>query len=155
MDNNTLEQKQLLEQDERMREQYMNLQKKLIIKKTSWLRFLVTTITILLSILVSLGQPDYNVSQYAGISFLSGVVTLTISIACLIICLYGDIDIIIRGRASIKEEADNAYHARRVAKTVEVYPRSIVKVCERIGYASFLIALVCLCVYTYFSIFSV
>ena len=137
---------QLLEQNDRLREQYSDLLKELLQKKSSWLRFLVTTMSVVLGILVSVG-PRSGAPLRTSVCFAVGVVLLALGLMSLTACLYAEIHYIRQGMHRLEEEAKKALRDCRQAKSVNVPPKAIFGVLEACGCICFGLALLSLCAY--------
>lgn len=148
-----LDNMELLEQNRQLRESFLNQQQELLKKKWSWLQFLVTTMTAVLGVLVSFGLPEKENSFYANVCFVSGVVFLSLAIICLLACLYGEINLNIRGVRKIAEEAKKALDNHCRVKEIKVHQKTVFRVFEVIGYTSFGLSLVSLCAYVLLLLF--
>ena len=146
--NGIMDDNQLLEQNEVLKQQHSDLQKEFWKEKTKWLRFLVTTMSIVLGILISVG-PDYKSPLHIGICFVIGVFLLTLGILFLSVCLYSGIHYKSRGIVLFEEEAKKAIQERRRAQSVKVQPRAIFSISEVCGYICFVLALLALCAYMF------
>lgn len=148
-----LDDAELLEQNSQLRDSFLNRQKELLEKKWSWLQFLVTTMTAVLGILVSFGLPEKENSFSANVCFVAGVVFLSLAIMCLGACLYGELNLNIRGIHKIAEEAKKALDNHCRVKEIKVHQKTVFRVFEVIGYTSFGLSLVSLCSYVLLLLF--
>lgn len=147
MDDNTpMDVDQLLEQNERLREQHSDLLQELTQKKSAWLRFLVTTMSVVLGILVSVG-PRSEAPLRTSVCFAEGVVLLALGLMSLTACLYAEIHYIRQGMLRLEEEAKIALRDRRQAKPVNIPQKAIFGVLEAFGCICFGLALLSLCAY--------
>lgn len=121
----------------------------LLEKNTSWLRYLVTTISVVFGILVSLGSNNNSISIQTRFCFAVSVVLLALSILLLGACLYSEIYYLRKGRALHAEETRKAYREARQQKPVSVPTKKIFVVCETTGYICFGLALLALSVYSF------
>ena len=140
-----MDNEQLLEQNNKMRDEWLEQQSILLKKNTQWLHFLATTISIILGVLVSFGRPDGLTLH--SIFLVEGVVLLTISLIIIVLCIYGDKEFTKSGMDEIRKEALKASEERRKANLVILHEKKVFKVLEVIGCVLFCLALICLCVY--------
>lgn len=145
-----LDKTELLEQNRQLRESFLSRQQELLEKKWSWLQFLVTTMTAVLGILVSFGLPEKGDSISANVCFVSGVGLLSLAIICLGTCLYGELNLNIRGIRKIAEEAIKALDKHCRVKDIVVHQKKVFKIFEIAGYICFGLSLISLCVYMVF-----
>lgn len=140
-----LDNTELLEQNQKMRERFIELQQEYLVKQSKWLKFLAKTISVILGILVSFGRPDKEMPFTTNIWLVAGIVLLTFSLIFLLICIYDDKELDRRGYLEIAKEAPLAYEEKRKAKTVKLQIRT--KVLEKTGYILFASALISFCVF--------
>ena len=145
-----LDNAELLEQNRQLRDSFVNRQQELLEKKWSWLQFLVTTMTAVLGILVSFGLPEKGDSFSANICFVSGVVLLSLAIICLGVCLYGELNLNIRGIRKSAEEAKKALDKHCRVKDIVIHQKKAFRIFEIVGYICFGLSLISLCVYLAF-----
>lgn len=145
-----LDNTELLEQNRQLRDSFLNRQQELLEKKWSWLQFLVTTMTAVLGILVSFGLPEKEDSFSANVCFVSGVVLLSLAIICLGVCLYGELNLNIRGIRKIAEEAKNALDKHCRVKEIVIHQKKAFRIFEIVGYICFGLSLISLCVFLAF-----
>ena len=140
-----LDNTELLEQDQKMRERFIELQQGYLVKQSKWLKFLAKTISVILGILVSIGRPNKEMPFTTNIWLVAGIVLLTFSLIFLLICIYDDKELDRRGYLEIAKEAPLAYEEKRKAKTVNLHIRT--KFLEKTGYILFASALIFFCVH--------
>lgn len=145
-----LDNAELLEQNRQLRDSFVNRQQELLEKKWSWLQFLVTTMTAVLGILVSFGLPEKGDLFSANVCFVSGVVLLSLAIICLGVCLYGELNLNIRGIRKIAEEAKKALDKHCRVKDIVIHKKKAFRIFEIVGYICFGLSLISLCVYLAF-----
>lgn len=115
-------------------------------RQSSWLRYLVTTISVLFGILVALGGNNSEIRQIRFVYALAAVL-LSLSILALSISMYSELYYHRRRRHLHAEAAKKAYQEKHQMQSVAVPAKKIFAVCEAIGYICFVLALLALSVY--------
>lgn len=146
-DKHILNKAQLLEQNDRLWEFYIEQQKELLKKDSSWLKFLTTNISVVIGILISFGRPESGASFYVRFCLVIGIVSLTLSLLFLIIGLYEEIFIIKQGLHNVAEEAPKAFEESRLVKNIVIKSNKIFKVLKSIGCILAIIAIILFCLY--------
>ncbi|MGL5913068.1 MAG: hypothetical protein ACRCZB_02800 [Bacteroidales bacterium] len=126
----------------------LELAQQLSDKNTSLLRYLISTISVVFGILVSLSSNSSDVWQIRLI-FAVSVALIALSILNFGACLYAEIYNLRKGRRLHAEETRKAYRQARPQEHIVVLPLKIFAVCEIIGYISFGMALLSLCVFVF------
>lgn len=117
-------------------------------EQTSWLRYLVTTISVLFGILVALGEENFG-SGAARWLFASAASLLALSILAFLVSLYSDLYYLRQKRRLHAEETRRAYRECRRKNPIVVREKAVFSVCETIGYICFSAALLVLCVFLF------
>ena len=147
-----------MEQDDlinRVKTEYkkdIELANTLLEKSTSWLRYLVTTVSVVFGVLVSLGSNNSSMSIQTRCCFAVSVVLLALSILLLGVCLYSEIYYLRKGIILHAEETRKAYREARQQEPVSVPTKKIFVVCEATGYICFGLALLAWCVFVFLPI---
>ncbi len=132
-----------LAQITRAQRKQADLVNSLMEKRTSWLRYLVTTISVVFGILVSLGPGNNSIHQTRFL-FGLGVALLSLSILSLSISLYNEIYVMQKGTRLYYEETKRAVRDHRPTAPIAVATKRIFAICEIAGYICFVLALLAL-----------
>lgn len=115
-------------------------------KKSSWLRFLVSTAAVLCGILVSLGTPS-SMQIQIRIPYIVGVVSLALGVLTLSMSLYSQIYYMQEKIRLFSKEAKKALEENRLPSDIMVAKVKLFSVFEIVGYICFSCSLLSLCVY--------
>lgn len=115
-------------------------------KHSNWLRFLVSTISVLFGILVALGD-NSQLPRHIRILYSAGSFLLILSILFLSASLYSGLYYSRRKRRLYNEEAGKTLRENRLPQRVYVPRQALFSICEAAGYICFVSALLALGVY--------
>ena len=118
---------------------------------TSWLRYLVTTGTVLLGVMVALY--DATKGTYPmRICYVVGVVTLSMSILCLGVATYSELHHLRKGKRLLEKERESMQKHPHEWEPIAIPRSRIFEVFAVFGYICFALALLSLCAYMLLSL---
>lgn len=136
---------------EQSTKEYAKMTNSLLEKKIIWLRFLISTISVVFGILVSLGSKNIHHIQ-SRLFYALGAILLSLSILTLAISVFGELYYLGKARDLFLEESYKALLEKRKPKLVSAPTKRVFEICELSGYICSALALISLCIYMFLQV---